>query len=95
THSLFIDEVPYIKAVEFFNSGNIPENFKHSGSYVYRPISLKGIQIMQYFLSHEPNIDTSMWHQSLVGSVENIPPTVTDYGNRVTIFAQVYITSCK
>lgn len=58
--SLFIEEVPYIKAVEFFNGGNIPENFKRSSSYVYKPIPLKGIQIMQYFLSHAPNKDASI-----------------------------------
>ncbi|HFJ9447555.1 FAD-binding oxidoreductase [Bacillus cereus group sp. TH243-1LC] len=95
TPSLFIDEVPYIKAVEFFNSGNIPENFKRSGSYVYKPIPLKGIQIMQYFLSHAPNKDASIWHQSLVGAVKNIPPTETAYFHRKAIIAQEYITSWK
>ncbi|MED0981864.1 FAD-binding oxidoreductase [Bacillus paramycoides] len=93
--SLFIDEVPYIKAVQFFNSGNIPENFKRSGSYVYKPIPLKGIQTMQYFLSHAPNKDASIWHQSLVGAVENISPNETAYFHRKAIIAQEYITSWK
>lgn len=95
TPSLFIDEVPYIQAVEFFNSGNIPEKFKRSGSYVYKPIPLKGIQIMQYFLSHAPNKDASIWHQSLVGAVENIMPTETAYFHRKAIIAQEYITSWR
>ncbi|HHT7189679.1 TPA: BBE domain-containing protein [Bacillus cereus] len=89
--SLFIDEVPYIEVVQFFNSGNIPENFKRSGSYVYKPIPLKGIQIMQYFLSHAPNKDASIWFQSLVGAVENLSP----HENRKAIIAQEYITSWK
>ena len=93
--SLFIDEVPYIKAVQFFNSGNIPEKFKRSGSYVYKPIPLKGIQILQYFLSHAPNKDASIWHQSLVGAVENISPNETAYFHRKAIIAQEYITSWK
>ncbi len=92
---LFIEEVPYIKAVEFFNGGNIPENFKRSGSYVYKPIPLKGIQIMQSFLSHAPNKDASIWHQSLIGAVENISPNETAYFHRKAIIAQEYITSWK
>ncbi|OFD49199.1 FAD-binding protein [Bacillus mycoides] len=93
--SLFIDEVPYIKAVQFFNSGNIPEKFKRSGSYVYKTIPPKGIQIMQHFLSHAPNKDASIWHQSLVGAVENISPNETAYFHRKAIIAQEYITSWK
>lgn len=32
---------------------------------------------MQYFLSHAPNKDASIWHQSLIGAVENISPNET------------------
>ena len=56
---------------------------------------LKGIQIMQYFLSHAPNKDASIWHQSPIGAVENISPNETAYFHRKAIIAQEYITSWK
>ncbi|KFM99178.1 FAD-binding oxidoreductase [Bacillus clarus] len=93
--SLFIDEVPYIEAVQFFNSGNVPEKFKRSGSYIYKPLPLKGIQILRHFLAHAPNPAASIWHQSLVGAVENIAPSETAYFHRKAIIAQEYITSWK
>ncbi|MFJ8529286.1 FAD-dependent oxidoreductase [Bacillus sp. NPDC094106] len=95
TPSLFIDEVPYIKAVQFFNGGNIPEKFKRSGSYVYNPIPLKGIQILKHYLSHAPNSSASVWHQSLVGAVEDIAPSETAYFHRKAIIAQEYLSSWK
>ncbi|PEP48308.1 FAD-binding oxidoreductase [Bacillus pseudomycoides] len=95
TPSLFIEEVPYIQAVEFFNSGNIPEKFKRSGSYVYKTIPLKGIQVLKHFLSHAPNSSASVWHQSLVGAVEDIAPSETAYFHRKAIIAQEYLTSWK
>lgn len=93
TPSLFIEEVPYIQAVKFFNSGNIPEKFKRSGSYVYKPIPLAGIQILKHFLSHAPNPSASVWHQSLVGAVEDITPSETAYFHRKAIIAQEYISA--
>ncbi len=50
---------------------------------------------MQYFLSHAPNKDASIWHQSLVGAVKNILPNETAYFHRKAIIAQEYITSWK
>lgn len=50
---------------------------------------------MQYFLSHAPNKDASIWHQLLIGAVENISPNETAYFHRKAIIAQEYITSWK
>ncbi len=50
---------------------------------------------MQSFLSHAPNKDASIWHQSLIGAVENISPNETAYFHRKAIIAQEYITSWK
>ena len=50
---------------------------------------------MQYFLSHAPNKDASIWHQSPIGAVENISPNETAYFHRKAIIAQEYITSWK
>ena len=48
---------------------------------------------MQYFLSHAPNKDASIWHQSPIGAVENISPNETAYFHRKAIIA--HITSWK
>ena len=77
-----------------FNGGNIPENFKRSGSYVYKPIPLKAFKSCNPFF-HAPNKDASIWHQSLIGAVENISPNETAYFHRKAIIAQEYITSWK
>ena len=45
--------------------------------------------------SHAPNKDASIWHQSLIGAVENISPNETAYFHRKAIIAQEYITSWK
>lgn len=56
---------------------------------------MKGIQILKYFLSHAPNPSASVWHQSLVGAVEDIAPNETAYFHRKAIIAQEYITFWK
>lgn len=91
--TFFIDEVPYIEAVQFFNSGNIPEKFKRSGSYVYKPLPLEGIHVLKRFLEHAPSPTASIWHQSLVGAVQEISPHKTAYFHRNAIIAQEYLTS--
>lgn len=92
-HTLFLDEVPYIKAVQFFNSGNRPEKFKRSGSYIYKPLPLEGIRILKKFLEHAPSRTASIWHQSLIGAVQDISPNKTAYFHRNAIIAQEYLTS--
>ncbi|MGG2067384.1 FAD-binding oxidoreductase [Bacillus sp. S14(2024)] len=93
--TLFINEVPYIKAVQFFNGGNRPEKFKRSGSYIYKPLPLEAIQILQAFLEDAPSPTASVWHQSLSGAVQKVPPTETAYFHRNAIITQEYTTSWK
>lgn len=65
--SIWIKEVPYIQAVEFFDipSGNQPALRKRSGSFIERPLPHEAIQRMKKFLAHAPNPNTTIWQQAL------------------------------
>ncbi len=95
--SIWIKEVPYSKAIEFFDlpSGNQPAYRKRSGSFLERPFPYKAIQRMKEFLAHAPNSNTTIWQQSLRGAVGEIAPQHTAYYYRNAIIAQEYNTSWK
>lgn len=95
--SIWIKEVPYSKAIEFFDlpSGNQPAFRKRSGSFLERPFPYKAIQRMKEFLAHAPNSNTTIWQQSLRGAVGEIAPQHTAYHYRNAIIAQEYNTSWK
>ncbi|EAZ84656.1 FAD-dependent oxidase [Bacillus sp. B14905] len=95
--NIWIKEVPYIKAVEFFDlpSGNQPMLYKRSGSFIERPLPFEAIKRMKGFLTHAPNPNTTIWQQSLRGAVSEIAPNHTAYFYRNAIMAQEYNTSWK
>lgn len=95
--NIWIKEVPYIKAVEFFDlpSGNQPMLYKRSGSFIERPLPFEAIKRMKEFLTHAPNPNTTIWQQSLRGAVSEIAPNHTAYFYRNAIMAQEYNTSWK
>lgn len=95
--NIWIKEVPYIKAVEFFDlpSGNQPVFYKRSGSFIERPLPFEAIKTMKEFLTHAPNPNTTIWQQSLRGAVSEITPNRTAYFYRNAIMAQEYNTSWK
>ncbi len=95
--SIWIKEVPYIKAVEFFDlpSGNKPALRKRSGSFIERPFPHAAIVQMKEFLSNAPNRNASIWQQSLRGAVSQIASSRTAYYYRNALIVQEYITSWK
>jgi len=95
--NIWIKEVPYIKAVEFFDlpSGNQPALNKRSGSFIERPLPFVAIKRMKEFLTHAPNPNTTIWQQSLRGAVSEIAPNHTAYFYRNAIMVQEYNTSWK
>lgn len=92
---LWIKEVPYMKAVRFFDvpSGNQPALRKRSGSFIEKPFPHAAILTMKQFLANAPNSNASIWHQSLRGAVSHIAPNRTAYYYRDALIAQEYITS--
>jgi len=95
--NIWIKEVPYIKAVEFFDlpSGNKPALRKRSGSFIERPFPHAAIVQMKEFLSNAPNRETTIWQQSLRGAVSQIASSRTAYYYRNALIVQEYITSWK
>lgn len=93
--SIWIKEVPYIQAVEFFDipSGNLPALRKRSGSFIKRPFPYKAIQTMKDYLVNAPNPNTTIWQQALGGAVSEIAPNRTAYYYRDALIAQEYNTS--
>ncbi|WP_307794880.1 FAD-binding oxidoreductase [Alkalihalobacillus sp. BA299] len=90
-----VTTVTFIKAVKHFNNpaGNIPSFFKRSGSFVFKPLPSKAIEIIKQFLSDPPNEEATIWQQSLGGAVQQIKPTETAYFHRKAIIVQEYNTS--
>ncbi|WP_196426713.1 FAD-binding oxidoreductase [Lysinibacillus cavernae] len=95
--SIWIKEVPYIKAIEFFDvpSGNQPALRKRSGSFIARPFPYEAIKRMKEFLANAPNSNTTIWQQALRGAVSEIAPSRTAYYYRNALIAQEYNTSWK
>ncbi|MFJ7730915.1 FAD-binding oxidoreductase [Lysinibacillus sp. NPDC097231] len=95
--NVWIKEVPYIKAVEFFDlpSGNRPALRKRSGSFIERPFPHAAIVQMKEFLTNAPNRNTTIWQQSLRGAVSQIAPNRTAYFYRNALMVQEYNTSWK
>lgn len=93
--SIWIKEVPYIQAVEFFDvpSGNLPALRKRSGSFIKRPFPYKAIQTMKDYLVNAPNLNTTIWQQALGGAISEIAPNRTAYYYRDALIAQEYNTS--
>lgn len=87
--------LPFNKAFNYFNdpAGNKPSFFKRSGSFGYKPIPKRGIQIMKRFLEHAPNDSASIWQQSLGGAVSEKLPKDTAFYHREALIAQEYNTS--
>lgn len=92
---VWIKEVPYIKAVRFFDvpAGNLPALRKRSGSFIEETLPAKAISKMKRFLANAPNENASIWHQSLGGAVGRIAPNDSAYFYRNAIIAQEYITT--
>ncbi|MGG2105653.1 FAD-binding oxidoreductase [Lysinibacillus pakistanensis] len=95
--NIWIKEVPYLKAVEFFDipSGNQPALRKRSGSFIERPFPHAAIVQMKEFLAKPPNRNTTIWQQSLGGAVGQVAPNRTAYYYRNALMAQEYNTSWK
>ncbi|MEG0385510.1 MAG: FAD-binding oxidoreductase [Solibacillus sp.] len=95
--NVWIKEVPYMKAVQFFDvpSGNEPALRKRSGSFIERPFPQKAITEMKELLANAPNKDASIWHQSLRGAVGQVPANSTAYYYRDALIAQEYLTTWK
>ena len=95
--NIWIKEVSYLKAVEFFDipSGNQPAFRKRSGSFIERPFPHAAIVQMKEFLSKPPNRNTTIWQQSLGGAVGQVAPNRTAYYYRNALMAQEYNTSWK
>lgn len=95
--NIWIKEVPYLKAVEFFDipSGNQPAFRKRSGSFIERPFPHVAIAQMKEFLAKPPNRNTTIWQQSLGGAVGQVAPNRTAYYYRNALMAQEYNTSWK
>jgi len=95
--NVWIKEVPYLKAVEFFDipSGNQPALRKRSGSFIERPFPHAAIVQMKEFLAKPPNRNTTIWQQSLGGAVGQVAPNRTAYYYRNALMAQEYNTSWK
>ncbi len=92
---VWIKEVPYIKAVRFFDvaSGNQPAFRKRSGSFIEKPFPHVAIARMKQFLANAPNRNASIWQQSLRGAVSQIGSSKTAFYYRTALIAQEYITS--
>ncbi|MGG2082641.1 FAD-binding oxidoreductase [Lysinibacillus pakistanensis] len=95
--NIWIKEVPYLKAVEFFDipSGNQPALRKRSGSFIERPFPHAAIVQMKEFLAKPPNRNTTIWQQSLGGAVGQVAPNRTAYYYRNALMAQEYNTFWK
>ena len=95
--NIFINEVPYMDAVRFFDepSGNMPAHRKRSGSFLDEPFSKEAILTMKHFLTNAPNEDSSIWHQSLGGKAGQPDPNETAFYYRDAIIAQEYNTTWK
>ncbi|MBK3494138.1 FAD-binding oxidoreductase [Viridibacillus sp. YIM B01967] len=93
--SVWVKEVPYIEAVRFFDvpSGNQPALRKRSGSFIEKPFPPKAINRMKHLLANAPNRNSSIWHQSLGGTVSKITSHDTAYYYRDAIIAQEYLTT--
>lgn len=93
--NVWIKEVPYIKAVKFFDvpSGNQPALRKRSGSFIEKTFPQRAIIQMKELLANAPNKNASIWQQSLRGAVRQVPSTSTAYYYRNALIAQEYLTT--
>ncbi|MET4560843.1 FAD/FMN-containing dehydrogenase [Lysinibacillus parviboronicapiens] len=93
--SVWIKEVPYIKAVRFFDvpSGNVPALRKRSGSFIEKPFPHAAIRRMKAFLANAPNRNAEIWQQSLRGAVSQVAPNRSAYFYRNALIAQEYLTT--
>ena len=93
--NVWIKEVPYIKAVKFFDlpSGNQPALRKRSGSFIERTFPQRAIMEMKELLANAPNKNATIWQQSLRGAVGQIPSNSTAYYYRNALIAQEYLTT--
>ncbi|MED4749792.1 FAD-binding oxidoreductase [Brevibacillus choshinensis] len=89
---IVVKEVPYIKAVRFFDepSGNLPAHRKRSGSFLKRPFPAEAIKTMKHFLENAPNENAAVWNQALGGATRQISPSETAFYYRNAIIAQEY-----
>ena len=92
---VWLKEVPYIKAVRFFDvpSGNQPALRKRSGSFIEKPFPHVAIMRMKQYLENAPNSKASIWQQSLRGAVGQIASDRTAFYYRNALIAQEYITT--
>ena len=92
---VWLKEVPYIKAVRFFDvpSGNQPAFRKRSGSFIEKPFPHVAIMRMKQYLENAPNNKASIWQQSLRGAVGQIASDRTAFYYRNALIAQEYITT--
>ncbi|OIK11216.1 dehydrogenase [Bacillus sp. MUM 116] len=95
--SVSIKEIPYIKAVRFFDdpSGNRPALLKRSGSFLNTPFPKEAISKMKQLLANAPNENSSIWHQSLGGAAGRVAPNATAFYYRKAIIAQEYLATWK
>ncbi|MGG4495393.1 FAD-binding oxidoreductase [Brevibacillus reuszeri] len=93
--NVFIKEVPYKKAFQFFDepAGNLPAHRKRSGSFLKKPFPLKAISTMKHFLENAPNERSGIWQQSLGGAIRQHSPTETAFFYREAIIAQEYLAT--
>ena len=91
---VWIKEVPYIKAVKFFDvpSSNQPALRKRSGSFIERTFPQRAIMEMKELLANAPNRNARIWQQSLRGAVRQVPSSSTAYYYRNALIAQEYLT---
>lgn len=87
-----VKEVPYIKAVRFFDdpSGNLPAHRKRSGSFLKNPFPPNAIETMKKFLENAPNEEAAIWQQALGGATKQFSPSETAFYYRQAIIAQEY-----